>query len=283
MRKFLANIGRAASEVSLPLWIPFLRASLFPPLSGDSGGVIVSLTTFPARIGKLWVVLQSLFRQTVRPDKIVVVLTEDEFPGGVSSLPSSLDPFLDLGVEVVFRPYNLKCHNKYEYSLRTFPEAVVITVDDDCYYRSDTIERLLTLHDKYPGSVCCDIAAVIDPDHFFDYSCWRKSSSASAPGHLNVALGFAGVLYPPGLPVERFCDKDLAMGMAPTADDLWLKAVEIDCGVKVACGDFFPKPVTIKSSQKISLRKVNKGSAHRNDSQWMALDDHFHLRDKIWY
>lgn len=71
------------------------------------------------------------------------------------------------------------------------------------------------------------------------------------------------------------------MSLAPTADDLWLKAVELDCGIDVACGGFFPKPVTIKSSQKVSLRSVNKGAMNMNDVQWKALDDHFNLKDKI--
>ena len=281
MRKFLANILRAVSEVTLPLRMREGMVSGLAPLSGNESGVVVSLTTFPARIGKLWMVLLSVFRQTVRPDKIVLVLTEEEFPDGIAGLPASLIPYLDLGVEVVFMPYNLKCHNKYIYSLKAYPEAVVITLDDDCYYRRDTIQRLLRLHSKYPGSVCCNIAAVIDPDHFHEYSHWKKSSSSRAPDNRNVALGFAGVLYPPGLPLDRICDKDLAMRLAPTADDLWLKAVQMSSGFKVACGDFFPKPVTIKSSQKVSLRKINKGSGNRNDLQWKALDAHFNLRQMI--
>ena len=71
------------------------------------------------------------------------------------------------------------------------------------------------------------------------------------------------------------------MKLAPTADDLWLKAVELDRGIPVATGRFFPKPVTIKSSQTVSLRKVNKGKENRNDIQWKALDGHFHLKEKL--
>lgn len=281
MRKFLSNIIRSVKEVTLPLWTKALEGSRKSPLSGREDGIIVSLTSFPARIGGLWITLESLFRQTVRPDRIVVALTEEEFPGGMKYLPESLTRFSSLGVEIVFLPYNLRCHNKYLYALEKYPNASVVTVDDDCYYRKDTIERLIHLRDKYPGAVCCNIGAVIDKDHFHEYSFWKKSSSEREPDFRNVALGFAGVLYPAGLPADSFCDKERAKALAPTADDLWLKAVETVNGIKVATGPFFPKPVTIKSSQKVSLRKINKGIENRNNLQWKALDEHFHLKEKI--
>ena len=277
MRKFLSNLARAVAEVSLPLWIRRKPSLEGVKLSGDERGVVVSLTSFPARIGKVWITLESLFRQTRRPDRIVLTLTEEEFPGGINDLPESLAPYIARGVEVVFLPYNLKCHNKYCHSLVAFPDAVVITVDDDCYYRSDTVERLLALHRKYPGAVCCNIAVVIDPSHFHEYSFWKKSSEESGPSSLNVALGFAGVLYPSGLPLDRILDRKTAGRLAPTADDLWLKAVEMASGIGVACGGFFPKPLTIKSSQVVSLRSKNKGPENRNDLQWTALDEYFGL------
>ena len=48
-------------------------------------------------------------------------------------------------------------------------------------------------------------------------------------------------------------------------------------GIGVACGGFFPKPLTIKSSQVVSLRSKNKGPENRNDLQWTALDEYFGL------
>ena len=281
MGKTLSNIVRAIKEASLPVWMPFRRNAAYTPLSGRKDGLVVSLTSFPERIGNLWMVLDSLFRQDVRPDKIVVVLTKEEVPEGASSLPESLRKFEPLGVETVFLPYNLRCHNKYFYAFGRYPDATVVTVDDDCIYRKDTLKRLVDLHRKNPGAVCCNIAAVIDPDDFTSYKAWKKSSSEGEPDHLNVALGFAGILYPEDIDRTIFLDRETAEKLAPTADDLWLKAVEIDRGIKVARGRFFPKPVTIKSSQKVSLRSVNKGTESRNDRQWEALDGHFHLREKL--
>ena len=282
MRKFLSNIVRSIKEVTLPLWAGVRGKRVHEPLSGRGDGIVVSLTSFPARIKGVRIVLDSLFRQTMRPDRIVLVLTEEEFPGGLADLPPQLTAYLGLGVEIIFLPYNHRCHNKYLYSLKEFPDATVITVDDDCYYRSDTIARLMELHGGYPGAVCCNIAAVIDPDHFHEYSCWKKSSSALAPGSRNVALGFAGILYPPGMAsVPHLLDAGLSSRLSPTADDLWLKACEMSAGIDVACGGFFPKPVTIKRAQRVSLRSINKGAVNRNDVQWKALDGYFGLKERL--
>ena len=86
MKKFLSNIVRSIQEVTLPVRMPLRRNATYAPLSGRRDGLVVSLTTFPARIDNLWMVLDSLFRQRTRPDKIVVALTQEEFPQGASSL-----------------------------------------------------------------------------------------------------------------------------------------------------------------------------------------------------
>ena len=280
MRKFLSNISRSVKEATLPVWTLPMKGASHSPLSGREDGTVVSLTTFPARAGRLWIVLESLFRQTVLPDRIVLVITEEEYPEGAAGLPESVRKYEPLGLEIVTSPLNLRCHNKYFHALQAYPEALVVTVDDDCYYRRDTIARLLGLHREFPDAVCCNIAAKIDPGHFHEYSFWKKSVRRSAPDSRNVALGFAGVLYPPHMPASFF-DAPLAMSLAPTTDDLWLKAVELTEGIGVACGSFFPKPLTIKSSQKVSLRSLNKGTERGNDRQWEALDAHFKLEEMI--
>ena len=52
-----------------------------PTLSNHSG-VIVSLTTFPPRISQLHLMLKSILWQTCPPEKIIVWLSEQEFPDG---------------------------------------------------------------------------------------------------------------------------------------------------------------------------------------------------------
>lgn len=285
--KFLSNIARSVKEITMPLWLRCMGIAAHEPLSGRDGGVTVSLTAIPSRIDRLWVVMESLMRQTVRPDRIIVALTQEEFPQGMAQMPESLLAYVRLGVEIAFLPYNLKCHNKYFHALRHCPDSCVVTVDDDCWYSRDTIARLIDMHEAYQDAVVSNIARVIDTEHFHTYKMWKKSPSASAPDHRCVALGFGAILYPPQF-AQRCADAghdlfsvDLIGRLAPTTDDLWLKAVEMVSGIKVACGSFYPNPVTVTGSQKISLRSINKGAENRNDIQWKAMDDHFKLRQII--
>lgn len=259
----------------------FRKNHKYTQLSGRKDGIVVSLTTIPSRIESLWITMDSLFRQKMRPDVIVLVLTEEEFPGGMSELPESLTRLQEYGLKIVFAPENLLCHNKYRWSFRNYAGADIITVDDDCYYKRDMIARLMDLSRKYPGSVCCNIAAIIDPEHFHEYKAWKKSICEHGNDDRCVALGFAGVLYPPHVFKGMVFDVNALTTLCPRADDLWLKACELVSGIKVSCGSYYPKPVTIRGSQKVSLRKTNKGSTNMNDVQWKALDEHFHLKERI--
>ena len=48
-------------------------------LSCNSNGIIVSLTTFGKRINNVHLTIESIFRQTIRPEKIILWLAESEF------------------------------------------------------------------------------------------------------------------------------------------------------------------------------------------------------------
>ena len=61
--------------------------------------IIVSITSFPARIPTLWKVIECIIRQTVKPDKIVLYLTESQV-GDIEKLPSSLLKLRKRGLEI---------------------------------------------------------------------------------------------------------------------------------------------------------------------------------------
>lgn len=271
----------------MPLWTKALVKSRRKPLSGKGGGLVLSLTSIPSRIGTLHIVLESLFRQDMMPDRIILVLSGPEFPGGAGSLPESVRDFTRYGLEIVFLPLDIKCHKKYSHTLRACADACVITVDDDCWYPRATVRRLVSLHSTHPDCVVANLLRVIDTEHFHEYHTWKRPATAFGPSHEALAIGVGGVLYP-----KHFAEACLESGydifdsevfgrLAPYADDLWLKANEIASGIKVAGGGPFTRPITIPGSQKEALRSVNKGACRRNDSQWKALDEFFKLKERM--
>lgn len=54
------------------------KNKLQPRKSGEE--IIVSLTTFPARISTVWITIETIFRQEVMPDRIVLWLAKEQFP-----------------------------------------------------------------------------------------------------------------------------------------------------------------------------------------------------------
>ena len=51
--------------------------------------VIVSLTSYPKRINTVWITIETLLRQSFKPDKIILWLATDQFDG-IESLPTEL-------------------------------------------------------------------------------------------------------------------------------------------------------------------------------------------------
>ena len=105
------------------------------------------------RIGKLHRVICALFEQSLRPRKIVLYLSLDEFPDRV--LPKQLTALEDDRFEIRFVEGNLRPYKKLLYALSDFPEASIITVDDNNLYPTDCFARLLAAVSANAGAIIC--------------------------------------------------------------------------------------------------------------------------------
>jgi len=267
----------------------FLRAMRFigrtkvSPLVDNINAPVVSLTTFPARLNNLWMVLYCMYKQTVLPGKIVVTLIKEEIPGGFDSLPESLKYYADKGVEFLFADENLRPHNKYFYTRQKYPERIVITIDDDLLYYYDTIERLLMLHNKYPEAICSNRVhgIVFNGNKLEKYSKWRPAFKPEGPSNMLCALGYSSVLYPPSFQYIDLFDIDKIKALSLGADDIWLMVMEILSDTKVVVGKYYAHPVTLPSSQKIALQKINNAAISRNDKYISLLDKEYKFVSKL--
>ena len=101
--------------------------------------LVVSLTSFPVRIGKLHRVIRGLLAQSLQPRKIVLYLSLEEFPD--RALPKELMALTSDRFEIRFVEGNLRPYKKLLYALADFPRATILTVDDDNLYPSDCLAR----------------------------------------------------------------------------------------------------------------------------------------------
>ena len=270
--------------LELYMWI-YKALNLYPsPLRGRED-VVVSLTTFPKRINKVWMVIDSMFRQKDQPSKIVLYLINEEFPEGKKALPKRLLGYEKIGLEIRFRDINLKPHNKYFYALQEFPDKNVVTIDDDYYYNRKHISNLLEVHRKYPDCVCANFIDVmtLDEKGIKPYSEWICSVGEVEPNPLNVAMGFNAVLYPAWLfrDARQMFDINLIRNLSLNADDLWLKVLETVYGIDVVAGDYVSQGLLLMGTQSVTLMSTNCGEKKENDVYWKKMNDYFKIEEKL--
>ena len=191
--------------------------------------IIVSLTTTPSRIREVSYAIGTMLRQTMKPDRIVLVLSKTEMEG--VTLPYWLRKQQECGVEILYRE-DLGTHTKYYYMLKAEPEQLLITIDDDILYRKNVIELLFQSYQRHPNAVSAlrthlitfDTAGEINP-----YNTWRQrwSELIDVPSMRLFATGVGGVLYPPHCMHEEVFAREKFMMLCSGQDDLWLKTMQI--------------------------------------------------------
>lgn len=235
--------------------------------------VIVSLTSFPARIGYVYMTIESLLRQTVLPEKIFLWLSKEQFPSE-DAVPERLRNLQNGIFQIRYVEGDIRSHKKYYYSIREYPGKTIITTDDDIIYPANLVEGLLAFSDKYPGCIIANIAKKLTYTNgvLDGYKKWTWSKPVDIIN--NVQIGAGGVLYPPNCLYEDCLNLELSQKLAPTVDDLWLNTMARLKGttvIKTNNKKLF-LPIVIKKNQ--SLTSVNNGE-NRNDEQLNQIREYY--------
>lgn len=240
--------------------------------------IVLSFTTFPPRIDTVWQTAYTLLSQTVKVDHVILWLASTQFES-MDALPDSLKRLTKYGLEIRFCE-DLRPHKKYYYAMQEYPDAIVITVDDDVYYPSFLIERLYKKHQEFPDAICCNWAHRIiksDDGKILPYDRWEKGVSGfdDKPSVSLNQVGYEGVLYPPHSLDSRCFDKELLCKLSLNADDLWLKAMSYLHGTKVIrANDVAYRYFGILKSQKVALNTSNCGQ-NKNDEAIEKITTYF--------
>lgn len=243
--------------------------------------LIVSLTTFGERIKSVYITLESISRQTLKPNRVILWLAEDEFT--MNTLPISIKKMQERGLEIRFCK-DVRSYKKLIYTVRDFPNADIITIDDDIIYDSLMIEELNIARLKYPNTICCHRSHVIKKDvngNYLPYDQWGKSKEIVAPSFLQFPTGVGGVFYFAGCFDDELFDEEKFMKVAPTGDDFWFKAMTWKNNIKVYNPNVYseenPACVTLDSSKigHLAAENVLKG---RNDEYMQNIVKEYNLK-----
>ena len=241
--------------------------------------LIVSLTSFPKRIGVVHKALETIYAQTKKPDEIVLWLAEEQFPGKEQDLPESLMSLVRENRLTVRWCDDLKGHKKLLYSLQEYPEDVVVTIDDDLLYAKDMLDALYRSYLLYPNAVStlrAHLMLLSDDNKILPYKKWMLEVDACVhqPSMQLMSSGGAGDLFPPLGYCKEFFDRDVILKTCLWADNLWSKAMELVSDIPVVLAKPYEPIRCVDGSQEETLYQIN-GDQNQYDvqmekiSQWM--------------
>lgn len=243
--------------------------------------IIVSLTSYGERLKTVHLALDTIFRQTVKPDKIVLCVTQEDY----ELLPENLKAMEKKGKIELITGENLRAHKKYFYTMQKYPDDIIITVDDDVLYRRDLIEKLYAAYKLFPDCVCAiRVHRIIlnEDGEPLPYTKWklRNTEYLLQPRNDYLATGVGGALYPPHLFGEETFNAELIKELCYYADDIWLKIMELRSNIRVVLADKNPRLTYTEGTQEVGLFNTNVGE-NLNDVQLNALLDHYGREELI--
>lgn len=246
--------------------------------------IVVSLTSFPGRIGIVHKTVQSILNQEeIKPDKVELWLASEQFKNGEGDLPAALIELKMYGLEIRWC-HDIRSFKKLIPTLKEHPDSIIVTADDDVFYERDWLARLVLGYEKNRHNIYCHKAtqfyfdedgrymAVGGGKHYYKAACF-----------LNKLVGVGGVLYPPGSLNTEVFNETVFQELAPTNDDIWFWFMAILNKTKITVvADNTPKPIEVYERRKSDkLTNINDRGENLFWTQFNNLIYHYPEVDLI--
>ena len=245
--------------------------------------IIVSLTTYDRRLYDVYLAIESIMQQTMKPNRIILWLS-NELKN--ADIPLVLQKQQKRGLEIRYCK-DLRSYKKLIPALEAFPVDTIITIDDDCLYYFDLVENLVNSYKNNPNIVSCarmHRIKLLNNNTLEKYAKWTWRDDSCDISPLVFPTGAGGVLYPPRCFNQEVFNEDVFFDICKYADDVWFKAMALLNNVlsrKIYThnkngDDFF----TNNNIQDNALFKINVNEG-MNDIQLKAVFDKYNLYNKL--
>lgn len=252
--------------------------------------LVVSLTTLPHRLPLVHYAIESIFSQTILPEKVILWVSDVT---NDNLITPELHSLVERGLEIR-KVKDVGPHTKLMYSLIEYPNKVVVTVDDDIIYPANMLQYLWDQHLKFPNAVVANWARELCFDAsgkvrgvragklltpiLLEKEIEQAKTFVSKPNILAFPYGTSGVLYPPKALNSQVTNVDLFRKLCPKEDDIWFKAMGILNKTPVVVTNLGINPVhhSLVGTQQVALRHDNHG-LNQNEQQMRAVFDYFDL------
>lgn len=227
--------------------------------------VIVSLTSYPARIKTVHLTINTLLQQTLKPDKLILWLAKDQFPNKENDLPKDLLRLKEYGLTIEWCDEDIRSYKKLLPAIQKYPEDIIVTTDDDVYYQQNMLESLYSAYLKDSRNIYVKRSVKLCLNNGFPEGISSRKymyKHLTEPSYLNQMMGGSGCLYPPKSLHKDCCNIEIIKNTIPTHDDayFWSMAVLNNTKIKVI-GGFDENLYFVDGTQDVGLIHTNKTGA----------------------
>lgn len=251
------------------------------PKEGETP-LIVSLTTHGERLYEVCIAIESIMLGSMKPNAIVLWIGDNE----PTELPISLQRQIRRGLSVK-RTRDIRSYTKLVPALQQYPDANIVTIDDDILYPLDFLENLLVTHRLHPNAIVANMVmrltraadGVPEGIKLWPYTLERVSG-------IDADLyfeGFGGVLYPAGSMPKETLNESVFLNISPTNDDAWLNSMARIAGRPIIPCNLHPYDYIAAVNpnvQSIALYHTNNTAENLNDKQIRSVWEHYQLQWK---
>lgn len=241
--------------------------------------LIVSLTTYGKRFYEVHTTIESIMQQSLKPNKIILWLQEDLKN---SQLPITLKLQEKRGLEIRFCK-DIRSYKKLIYTLKEYPNDIIVTIDDDVIYRFDMLENMVNAYLEDPKYIYGNRVKEIrvKGNKILPYNSWKIISAQKEHSKLYFATGVGGILYPPDSLDEEVFNEKVFSRICPNADDIWFKAMALKRGTFCKTINLHsPVYIENQSLQESALYNINVNE-NFNDKQLLEVFKYYNLFDKL--
>lgn len=246
--------------------------------------LVVCLTTIPERINKIHLCVESILRQSIKPDHIVLWISDAIYSNRSNNLddciPKKLLHLKNRGLEIHYCK-EIGPFTKTINSLKYYDNCLLIVADDDVYYPKDWLLDLYNSYKKEPQYIYCHQARWMKKNtsgKLNPYNNWKIVYDYFQGPSFNISpVTKGGCIYPPNSLSKELFNEKIFLELCPIQDDVWLAAMSPLQGVR--CKKVRPFPIgfiPIRGTQVVSLLSENILN-DKNDPQIQAVFDKYNL------
>ena len=261
IKRLFSLVVRVLTNYILPLFLIRSSESLY---NGCCVPIIVSITSFPARINRVYMTIESVICQSDKPQAIILWLSRQQFPNEINDLPKRLVLQQERGLSIRFVDGDIKSYKKFYYSFLEFKNSLILTLDDDLLIPSYFLKSIYTCKKQHPNNVIASFGFRFYWDDDINYIKPTNTRIVSGDSGNDLMFGSGGGTLFDSSVVSRMDTIDKIIELCPTADDIYLNALFRVCGFGVTFHCNNPL-LSIKIHKNQSLLSIN-GDIFSSDS-----------------